>query len=86
MKKLLLVGLLLGGCASTNQPETEIEKLLAKQAAMERLKTPVVCPKGTIKICQGPNKKMIGKYYNVFCKCYSERSVRREFELWSRGL
>ena len=83
MKKLLLVGLLLGGCASN---QTEVEKLLAREAAMERLKTPAVCPVGTIKICQGPDKKTIGKYHNVYCKCYSERSVKREFELWSRGL
>ena len=84
MKKLVLVGLLLGGCASTNQ--TEIEKLLAKEAAMERLNTPIVCSAGTIKICEGPDKKTIGKYHNVYCKCYSERSVKREFELWSKGL
>ena len=47
MKKLLLVGLLLGGCASN---QTEVEKLLAREAAMERLKTPAVCPVGTTKV------------------------------------
>ena len=83
MKKLLLVGLLLGGCASN---QTEVEKLLAKEAAMERLRTPAVCPTGSIKVCQGPNKKIIAKYYNLYCKCYSERSVKRELQLWSRGL
>ena len=83
MKKLLLVGLLLGGCASN---QTEVEKLLAREAAMERLKTPAVCPTGSTKICQGPDRKTLSIYHEVYCKCYSHRSLRRAFHDLSRGL
>ena len=83
MKKVLLVGLLLGGCASN---QTEIEKLLAKEAAKERLKTPAVCPSGSTKICQGPDMRTISKYHDVYCKCHSNRAVVRAFRDWSNGL
>ena len=83
MKKVLLVGLLLGGCASN---QTEVEKLLAREAAMERLKTPAVCPVGSTKVCQGPDRKTISRYHNIYCKCYSNRTVARAFRDWSRGL
>ena len=84
MKKTLLVGLLLGGCASTNQ--TEIEKLLTQQEVAERLKTPVVCPAGTIKVCQAPDKNLLMKYPDAFCECHSNRSVARAFQTWRNGL
>ena len=65
-----LVGSLVGSCAST---DPTIDKVLNKTKTKE-VKI-LECSKLEIKVCNGPDKKTISEYENLYCKCNNRRSV-----------
>ena len=78
MKNVLLVSLLLTGCASA----PSVDKVLT-ETKTEKDRS-VNCPATMIKVCDGPDKETIAKYENVYCSCSSRRDVERALKqrLW----
>ncbi len=78
MKSVLLASMLLTGCATSPSvgqilTETKTEKDRS-----------VSCPTTMIKVCDGPDKRTIEKYEDVYCSCHSRRNVERALKqrLW----
>ena len=68
---LILTFILLSGCATTKQP-TVGSILTETKTEKDRS---VKCHPRLIKICDGPDKKTVEKYENLYCKCHSRRDV-----------
>ena len=65
-----LVVSLVGSCSST---DPTVNKVLNKTKTKE-VKI-LECSKLEIKVCNGPDKKTISEYENLYCKCNNRRSV-----------
>ena len=65
-----LVVSFLGSCAST---DPTVNKVL-NETKTKQVKI-LECGKVEIKVCNGPDKRTISKYENLYCKCNSRRSV-----------
>ena len=78
MKNVLLVSLLLTGCASA----PSVDKVLT-ETKTEKDRS-VSCPTTMIKVCDGPDEETIAKYENKYCSCSSRRDVERALKqrLW----
>ena len=66
-----LVVSFLGSCAST---DPTVNKVL-NETKTKQVKI-LECGKLEIKVCNGPDKRTISKYENLYCKCNSRRSVK----------
>ena len=69
--RIIVFLLLLTGCAV--KEESSVKDILT-ETKTKKVRT-VSCPEFTIKVCDGPNKKTISKYEDVYCKCHSRRDV-----------
>ena len=69
--RIIVFLLLLTGCAV--KEESSVKDILT-ETKTKKVRT-VSCPKFTIKVCDGPNKKTIAKYEDVYCSCHSRRDV-----------
>ena len=71
MKILLILAIiLLIGCATK---QTTVGSILT-ETKTEKDRS-VKCHPQLIKVCDGPNRKTIDKYENLYCKCHSRRDV-----------
>lgn len=71
MKILLILAIiLLTGCATK---QTTVGSILT-ETKTEKDRS-VKCHPQLIKVCDGPNRKTIDKYENLYCKCHSRRDV-----------
>ena len=69
--RIIVFLLLLTGCAV--KEESSVKDILT-ETKTKKVRT-VSCPEFTIKVCDGPNKKTIAKYEDVYCSCHSRRDV-----------
>ena len=65
-----LVVSLVGSCSST---DPTVNKVL-NETKTKQVKI-LECGKLEIKVCNGPDKKTISEYENLYCKCNNRRSV-----------
>ena len=83
MKNVLLVSgiLILTGCAS--KPASVGTILTETKTKKDRS---VSCPTMTIKVCDGPDKRTVEKYEDVYCSCHSRRAVERALKhrMWEQ--
>ena len=83
MKNVLLVSgiLILIGCAS--KPASVGTILTETKTKKDRS---VSCSTMMIKVCDGPDKKTVEKYEEVYCSCSSRRDVERALErrMWEQ--
>ncbi len=82
MKNVLLVSsIFLIGCA--NNPATVGSILTETKTKKDRS---VSCPTTMIKVCDGPDKRTVEKYEDVYCSCHSRRDVERALKhrMWEQ--
>ena len=79
MKKILFCSLLIMGCSSTTPT---VESVLNETKT--KFRAPLICPKLSTKVCDGPDQRTIEKYERHYCKCLNRRDVERALENLSR--
>ena len=83
MKNVLLVSgiLILTGCASK---PTSVGTILTETKTKKDRS--VSCSTMMIKVCDGPDKKTVEKYEDVYCSCHSRRAVERALKhrMWEQ--
>ena len=83
MKSVLLVSsiLILTGCAS--KPASVGTILTETKTKKDRS---VSCSTMMIKVCDGPDKRTVEKYEDVYCSCHSRRAVERALKhrMWEQ--
>ena len=81
MKNVLLVSsILLVGCANNPSVGSILTETKTKKDRS------VSCPTMTIKVCDGPDKRTVEKYEDVYCSCHSRRAVERALKhrMWEQ--
>ena len=78
--KIIFCSLLAFGCSNISS----VENVLTETKT--NYKPPMVCPKLTIKVCNGPDKRTVEKFERHYCKCLSRRDVDRSMENMMRNL
>ena len=80
MKSVLLVSMILTGCATSPNVGQILTETKTKKVEV------VYCPSTMIKVCDGPDKETIAKYENVYCSCHSRRDVERALKhrMWEQ--
>ena len=81
MKNVLLVSsILLVGCANNPSVGSILTETKTKKDRS------VSCPTMTIKVCDGPDKRTVETYEDVYCSCHSRRAVERALKhrMWEQ--
>ena len=81
MKNVLLVSsIFLIGCANNPSVGSILTETKTKKDRS------VSCPTMTIKVCDGPDKRTVEKYEDVYCSCHSRRAVERALKhrMWEQ--
>ena len=73
--RIIVFLFLLFGCAV--KEESSVKDILT-ETKTKKVRT-VSCSEFTIKVCDGPDKKTIAKYENVYCRCHSRRDIELAF-------
>ena len=81
MKNVLLVSsIFLVGCANNSSVGSILTETKTKKDRS------VSCPTTMIKVCDGPDKRTVEKYEDVYCSCHSRRDVERALKhrMWEQ--